>query len=141
MVGQGEWRWAVAAVALAAAGAGCLESGKGDSGARADLSPVFAACDRAGGRVTCDVSVENAGAGDSGGFRVDLFVDPGAEPRAPRSGDARQTVGNLRPGDVAAVSLSAPCSGTCVVYVLVDAADVVDESDEGDNLYGPDAAR
>lgn len=120
---------------------GCLESGKGDSGGQANLTPVFAACDRAGGQVTCDVSVENGGAADSGGFRVDLFVDPGQEPSAPQRGDARQTIGNLRPGDVGAATLSAPCGGSCIVYLLVDAADVVDESDEGDNLYGPDAAR
>jgi hypothetical protein len=120
---------------------GCLESGKGDSGGQANLSPVFAACDRASGEVTCDVSVENGGEADSGGFRVDLFVDPGSEPSAPQRGDARQTMGNLRPGDVGNVSLSAACSGSCVVYVLVDAADVVYEWDEGDNLYGPDAAR
>jgi hypothetical protein len=134
-------RRALLASALPLALTGCLESGGKDSGDSPNLSYFYVDCARDGGRIDCEISVENSGEMDSGTFRVDLFVNPGGEPEAPATGDDSATVGNMAPGDTRSVSLSASCGSSCVAYLLVDSRDAVGEWDEGDNLYGPDSAR
>lgn len=92
------------------------------------------------GNYDFEVLVENTGSDDAGAFSVGLYVDWTGDPVPGDSATKRASVSGLDAGEVKSVgfSISNACSG-CDAYALVDADDDLFETDEHDNVAGPDA--
>jgi len=94
----------------------------------------------AGNRITYDLVVRNTGDEvASGPFRIDLFTD---RAEAPNLGDWAQVninVDELPPGADAPwiYEWENVADGTYRAYVLADTDNVIQETEEGDNLAGP----
>lgn len=86
------------------------------------------------GVVTVTLEVTNDGDVGAADFWVDAFLDPSGEPSIGETGDAFAYVYYLGPGETETVTLSFYGDGGDV-WVLLDSADAIDESDEDDNVY------
>jgi len=93
--------------------------------------------------IAVDVTVKNIGNADvTGWFFVDLYYDPPSPPVCFQYGDqAYQITSGLAAGDSMIVPFTMICdsmTGTWHSYAQVDADSNITESDESNNVWGPD---
>jgi hypothetical protein len=87
-----------------------------------------------------EVTVRNDGDEDvTSSFAVDLFPDAATAPAPDGVGAESAAIPELAVGDEATVSMSSTvdCSAGCNAYATVDAWQIVAESDDSNNLFGP----
>ncbi len=91
--------------------------------------------------VAVTVTVKNQGNLAAGGFVVDFYKDRGAAPAPGLTGDIRCAIAALAPAASAqcAGTVTYAAAGTFNAWAQVDTAQVVAESDEGNNVAGPRA--
>lgn len=86
-----------------------------------------------------EARVHNVGDAPTGSFPIDVYLDPPGPPGVDDAGDQFVWVQGLDP-DVTAVVGFPPVTltpGAHTAYALADSLGFVDESDEGNNLFGP----
>lgn len=110
---------------------GALSCDDTDSGAQINLQITALVCTSEGGDAVCDVTVENDGDIDAGGFRVGLYT--GGEPSVGDSPAGTALAGPLEPLESEGVTLTAPGAGGATVWAFVDDRDDIDETFEDDN--------
>ena len=84
------------------------------------------------------VTVSNSGSGAAGVCELDVYTDRSAEPTGNQRGDVRLAIPELGPGDSTTVTAQlAVGGGPRQAWARLDVADVVSETDETNNTYGP----
>ena len=128
------------AVALGS-GFGCGGGGGGGGGKKkkADLEIVSFSHTTAGTSVTYTVTIRNGGKKDAAAVRVDVYYDLGSPPTVGLSGDQTQLVPMLATGasQTLMFTRSPTPPGNYLSHAQVDSLDAVDESDETNNVAGP----
>jgi hypothetical protein len=85
------------------------------------------------------IEITNEGDEGVGPFWVDVYADSWVAPAVGQDGDAWEQVSWIGPWQTAVVELLVPAScWSCDSWVQVDTWDEVAETDETDNLYGPE---
>ena len=98
----------------------------------------------AGTNISVDVVVRNNGTGAAGSFRVDLFYNRGTAPVVGDTGDQNALVAGLGVGaqtTVTFTSITNPVPATWSMYAIVDTLNAVGESNETNNVAGPQAVQ
>ncbi|MCZ6690814.1 MAG: hypothetical protein O7H41_14575 [Planctomycetota bacterium] len=92
-----------------------------------------------GSNVTYSIDLMNVGSGDAGPFDLDLYYDLPGAPLPQATGDQTMAVVGLASGASTMLTFgrTATPAGTYSSWVQVDAAEVVAEGDEGNNIAGP----
>ena len=92
-----------------------------------------------GETVNVYVTIENQGTTDAGMFQLDWYADPAFPPLPGDSGDQREQVTSLAAGDTHTMSTtwSYNPSGIYNMYARVDTDQEISESDETNNILGP----
>lgn len=92
-----------------------------------------------GQNVNVTVAIKNQGAGNAGAFDVDFYKNRGTAPLPGDMGDAWCSKSGLAAGatDTCVVTVSYATAGTYKMWAKVDTFDNVSESNESNNVYGP----
>ncbi|MBN1809837.1 MAG: hypothetical protein JW909_12280 [Planctomycetes bacterium] len=107
------------------------------------ITPSSATPD-AGSTISVDVAVTNNGTSDVGSFRVDLFYDRATAPGIGDIGNQNKTVAGLAAGNSTVVTFTGvtnPVPDDWNMYAIVDTLDSVAESDETNNIDGPQSVQ
>jgi len=91
--------------------------------------------------ISVEVTVLNQGTSDAGAFVVELFHNPGAAPLVGDPGDQTQPVASLAAGTSTTVTftgVTSATSGPWETYAVADNGEAVSETDETNNVAGPE---
>ena len=95
-----------------------------------------------GQSIEVDITITNRGTADAGGFFVDWYADESETPMPGDVGDEYEWVTALSTEDTTIITLSyngySPV-GAYEMYAQIDTEEDVDESDETNNIFGPQA--
>lgn len=87
------------------------------------------------GDATLNLTIGNKGNGSASDFWIDIFVDPSSTPTVGDLGDLYTGGGYLGAGDTVDGSFQITLSeGSHEIYVILDTDDLIDESNEGNNV-------
>ena len=95
-----------------------------------------------GEEVSIEVKIKNQGTGNANGFRIDWYADAGTSPSLNEHGDAGEDVTSLAPGaeyTMVATYTGYSSPGAYSMWAQVDTDGSVEESNEANNILGPQA--
>jgi len=93
-----------------------------------------------GQSVDVDITITNQGIGDADNFYLDWYADESTPPGPGDIGDVYQSVSALAAEDTTIITLSYggyPSAGAYQMYAQIDTDDNVAESNEANNIFGP----
>lgn len=93
-----------------------------------------------GESVDVDITITNQGTSDTGSFWLDWYADRASPPAISELGDEYEQVSSLAAGQTTVITLSYSgysSAGAYQMYAQIDTEEQVDESEETNNIFGP----